>query len=194
MSKPKTWGDAIAGDVVTIGGREWHVDKVKAKGKRAVVTMSEDKLGTRKGEVKLSDTVAIKKRAKAVSSNDGTQQRWATPAELDDVLSVPSPHAEPPAKKKGGLWDRPSDRAEKMLGDLLSAHLVGESVDGGKSYYVPPVDVSTIATHLSLFHGVDVTAGDEGAMLETHAKAHAAAEKGDLYLLVDHRHTAKRPG
>jgi hypothetical protein len=58
---------------------------------------------------------------------------------------------------------------------------------------VPPVDVSTVAAHLALFHGgIPSACEDEGAMLAAHTAQHAEARNGSP-LAVNHWHTEKRP-
>ena len=61
-------------------------------------------------------------------------------------------------------------------------------------YYVPPVNVSTVATHLAIFHGgIPSACDDEGKMLEAHAAQHAAAKRGEGILSTQHWHEARRP-
>lgn len=209
MSKKKTWADVTKGDVVELNGREWLVVKIKPKGKKAKL---EIRFGKResKGEVKLADRVKIIERRGAASVAEpalhdaaGAQTRWAKKselkaAELDDPKGLPAGDAKvkkPPVKPAGGSWEKPKGDAEKMIVDLLSARLVGESHDESAGYYVPPVDVSTVAAHLELFHsGIpDAAADDEGAMLSAHGAQHDAAARGEGVLAVNHWHTAKRP-
>ena len=157
-------------------------------------------------DVKLADRVKIIGHAKSAPSSlhdeHGAQQRWAKKRELDEVMregaSLPagdSKATKPPKKPKGGEWEKPKGDAEKMIVDLLSARLVGESHDEKAGYYVPPVDVSTVAAHLELFHGgiPDAVSDDEGRMLAMHGAQHEAAATGAGVLAVNHWHTAKRP-
>lgn len=205
MSKKKTWADVKKLDVVELGGREWTVAKIKAGKKKAHVRVE---MGRRVAEsdVKLADRVKIVGHAKSAPSSlhdeHGAQQRWAKKRELDEVMregaSLPagdSKATKPPKKPKGGEWERPKGDAEKMIVDLLSARLVGESHDEKAGYYVPPVDVSTVAAHLELFHGgiPDAVSDDEGRMLAMHGAQHEAAATGAGVLAVNHWHTAKRP-
>lgn len=208
MSKKKTWRDVKPGDVVELGGRGWSVVKIKPKGKKAKL---EIRFGKREssGEVKLGDRVKIIERRGAASvagppllDEHGTQQRWATKKELAAALAMgpklPAGNGKakkPPEPAAGGSWTKPKGDAEKMIVDLLSARLVGESKDEAEGYYVPPVDVSSVAAHLELFHGgiPEAAADDEGRMLGAHTAQHAAALKGEGVLAVTHWHTAKRP-
>lgn len=208
MSK-KTWADVRPGDVVEMGGRGWSVVKIKAKGKKAKLRI---RFGKREsvGEVKLSERVKIIERrgaapvaGLALHDEHGTQQRWAKKRELEDVLGkgagkLPRGDArktKPPKKPKGDAWEKPANAAEKAIVDLMSARLVGESHDESAGYYVPPVDVSTIAAHLELFHGgiPEAVSSDEGRMIAVHNAQHDAAAKGEAPLAVNHWHTAKRP-
>lgn len=200
--KSKTWADVEEGDDVELNGRTWHVVKIKEKGKRAKVTV--ERKGTRASdEVKLKDPVRIAGRT-SLFDDDGRAQRWATDAEARkaEAESVPArleagdPSAtKPPAKAEGGKWDKPATKAERVVTDLLGARLVGEATDPSRGYYVPPVNVSTVAAHLALFHGGIPSAcdDDEGKMLEAHTAQHAAAKRGEGILSVSHWHEARRP-
>ncbi len=77
--------------------------------------------------------------------------------------------------------------------DLLSARRVGEATDEDAGYYVPPVSVATVASHLALFHGGAGMSDDEAAMLRAHDAAHAGAKAGEIPLAVNHWHTKERP-
>jgi hypothetical protein len=178
MSKA-TWADVKKGDVVEIGGRHWHVSKIKAKGKRARVTMDAAKIGERTGDVALADRVKIApsgvdfaKLLKKQRAEQAAAGRWTAPS--DDAPSVPP------------------EIAQRNVEKILGARLMGETKDGQR-WYVPPVDVSTIAMHLRIFHGVEKIDTEHDALLETHAKAHEAAERGELFLHVDHTHSAVKP-
>lgn len=207
MSKKSasTWADVVKGDVVDLGGRGWSVVKIKPKGKKAHV---EVRFGKREAAsaVRLADRVTIIERRGAASvakspvmDKRGTQQRWATPRELDAALGRGLPAGngspvKPPKKAKGDGWDAKNDAVEKRLADRLTARLVGEATDEKVGYYVPPVDVTTVASHLALFHGgIPAACEDEGRMLSAHDAQHAEAAKGAARLAVNHWHTEARP-
>jgi len=203
MSK-KTWADVKKGDVVELGGREYTVTKHKAGKKKADVTV--DRKGrAASSTVKLADRVKIvaRKAEKRGPLHDakGTAQRWATKKEHDAVLgeSKPLPPGDadvvkPPAKATGDPWETPHGKIERKLDDLLSARLVGISTDESVGYYVPPVNVTTVAAHMAVFHGgIPEACDDEPKMLAAHTAQHAAALKGEGLLAVNHWHTEKRP-
>lgn len=198
MSK-KTWADVKKGDTVELAGRAYRVVKIKPKGKRAEV-MVETKGRYAESKVKLSERVVIVARKAdrpPLHDEDGRANRWATKKEAAEVGVVLKPgdarKTKPPAKPKGGSWEKPAGKTEKMLDSLLQARLVGETNDESAGYYVPPVDVATVASHLALFHGgIPERCEDEGAMLAAHAAQHAEALRG-APLAVNHWHTAKRP-
>lgn len=205
MSKA-TWADVKKGAVVELGGREWTVKKIEREGKKKAAVKLERKGITSKGVVKLADRVTLVAATKKASRGPlhdgaGTAQRWATKREHDEVLgrgSLPPgdpAQTKPPAKAKGSPWDTPNDRIEKKLDAILGARLIGETTDETKGYYVPPVDSSTVAAHLAVFHGgiPEACQDDEGKMLKAHDAQHAAALKGEGVLEVNHWHTAKRP-
>lgn len=191
----KTWADVVKGDSVELGGRAWLVVKIKPKGKKARVVV-EAKGRTAESVVKLADRVAIvkpeaaplHKREKIDGRPAIRQERWAT---ADESKAANGPM---PAPAEGGPWDRPADRIERKLDEILGARLVGEATDVKAGYYVPPVDVTTVAAHLALFHGgIPETATDEGRMLVAHNAQHDVAARGQAVLSVNHWHTEQRP-
>lgn len=192
-----TWADVVKGDELELNGRTWRVVKIKPRKKKADVVL--DYRGRRaESTVKLADSVTIVRRDPLFDSS-GTAQRWATDDEAASAgLTMPTgdPDAtRPPAAPGDDVWETRRDKVERRLSDLLQARLVGESTDESSGYYVPPVNVSTVAAHLALFHGgiPDACSDDEGAMLAAHDAQHAAALKGEGILPVNHWHTAKRP-
>lgn len=198
MSKKKTtWADVEKGTTVELGGREYRVVKLKRKrdGKRAAV-MVEYRDRHHESVVKLKDRVTIV----PLEGKQGEQTRWATKREHDAAMTTATidrgdaAQTKPPAPTEGGLWDTPETRAEKKLDAILGARLVGEATDEKAGYYVPPVDVSTVAGHLMIFHGgIPAACEDEAGMLAAHEAQHAGAKKGELALAVNHWHTEKRP-
>lgn len=174
MSKKTTWADVKKGSVVELSGREYRVVKIKPKGKKAAV-MVETKGRYAESKVKLSDRVVI------VKKGDGTKR-----GPLYDESGT---------ARHGDPWERPVDRIERKLDELLSARLVGISTDENAGYYVPPVDASTVAAHLALFHGgiPEACDDDETKMLAAHDAQHAAALKGEGVLQTNHWHVSKRP-
>lgn len=201
-SKSKTWADVEEGDDVELNGRTWTVVKIKEKGKRAKVTV--ERKGVRaSSEVRLKDAVRIVGRT-PLFDGDGRANRWATDAEARKAEAESAPArleagdpsvTKAPAKPKGGEWDKPVGKAEKAVTSLLGARLVGEATDPNRGYYVPPVNVTTVAAHLALFHGGIPSAcdDDEGKMLAAHDAQHAAAKRGEGILSVNHWHEARRP-
>lgn len=202
MSKKTTWADVKKHDTVELAGREYRVVKIKAKGKKAVV-MVETKGRYAESKVKLAERVTIVKKGDGtkrgpLTDADGVARRWATKKEAAEVGVVlaagDSSQTKPPAKPGPDLWETPHGKTERLLGELLSARLVAETTDESAGYYVPPVNVTTVASHLALFHGgiPDAVQDDEGKMLGAHEAQHAEALRG-APLAVNHWHTATRP-
>jgi len=204
MAKKSTWADVKKHDIVELSGREYRVVKIKPKGKKAAV-MVETKGRYAESKVKLSDRVTIVKKSDGTKrgplyDESGTARRWATKREAAEVGVTGLPAGDssvtkPPEKAKhGDPWERPIDRIEKRLEDLLSARLVAVTTDESAGYYVPPVNVTTVASHLALFHGgiPEAVSDDEGRMLAVHEAQHAEALKG-APLAVNHWHTKTRP-
>lgn len=205
MSK-KTWADVKKGDVIELGGREWSVVKIKAKGKKATVDVSH-KSRTASSSVKLADKVTIVKRRKdadPLRDRDGAQRRWAKPSEVEKAAPNgasaglkpgKAKQTKPPEAATGSPWETPADRIEKKLDEILGARLIAETGNEKLGYYVPPVDITTIAAHLAVFHGgiPEAVDDDEAKMLAVHRAQHDAALKGAA-LAINHWHTEKRPG
>lgn len=180
-----TWADVQRGDAVNLGSRTLIVKKAKRDGKRVHIVIK-DSLGTFERDVKAKDTVTLAKAAdltikpKKLHDDAGAQQRWAKPNEsLGD---------EPAGPASGSPWTTQADRAEEALA-TIGARLVAESVDGEKSWYVPPVDVSTVAAHWLLFHGGDPTMLDSMELVQHHNQEHQNYSK----FKVPHTHTEVRP-
>lgn len=207
MTKP-TWADVKKGDAVELAGRVWIVAKIKPAGKKATVKLERDGR-TSKGKVRLKDPVVRKvgfarrareerERRDALHDRNGAQNRWATDRELREAMTRPLPEGDftkrkPPEKPTGGKWGKAKGDAEKVLASI-GARLVGEAKDENAGYYVPPVDVSTVAAHLALFHGgIPEACDDEPKMLRAHEAQHAAAKKGEGALAVNHWHEERRP-
>lgn len=188
------WSKVSKGDRVELRGREYEVVKIKPKGEHAKVTVRGGG-SVFESKVRLADKVTIV--ADPLHGKDGAQRRWAKPREVKNNEPKGLPPGDPsvrkpPAKPSGDPWETRRDKVERRLDDLLGARLVGESTDESSGYYVPPVDVSTVAAHLVLFHGTDVSAFGVDDMLELHDNEHASALKGHA-LKVNHWHTETRP-
>ncbi len=201
-----TWKDVEKGNVVELGGREWVVVKIKRDGRKAKVKV-ERRGREASSVVKLKDRVTIKSAAAAkgkrgpLNDTSATAQRWATKKEAEEAMrSTGLPpgdpaQTEPPKKATGSPWETQADRIEARLDKLLQARLVGVATDEKAGYYVPPVDSSTIASHLAVFHGgiPEACDDDETKMLRAHEAQHANALRGEGVLEVNHWHTKKRP-
>lgn len=189
----KQWSEIRKGDRVELGGKTWDVLRAKTKGKKVEVTVESGKQRA-SSVVKAKDIVKVPKPGK-LHGPAGEQTRWATKSEhdkaLDPKLEAGNPKiTAPPEPTSGDPWETPRDRIEAKLDDLLSARLVAETPDTAAGYYVPPIDVSTVAAHLRAFHGVKPgDFADEKVMLEVHREAHKAGGPFD----VNHWHTKDRP-
>ena len=205
MSGTKTtWAKIEKGAVVELNGRPYLVEKIKPGKKTAEVKLSH-KGRASKGEVRLKDPVVLSTASPTskrgpVSDGAGTMQRWATKSELKEAMGrglPPGDHTKtkPPEKAKGDLWETPVGRVERKLDQILGARLVGISTDENVGYYVPPVDSSTVAAHLAVFHGgiPEACDDDEAKMLRAHDAQHAGAKKGEAVLSTNHWHTERRP-
>lgn len=198
MSKT-TWGDIAKGDAVELNGKTYTVAKLKRDGKRVKVTVA-GAGGEHRAEVKAKDPVKrAKVKAEPLHDGAGRQRRWAKKSEAKKVGGeLPKGDAtvvEPPAPPVGDPWETPRDKVERKLVDLLEARLVAETPDEAAGYYVPPVDVTTVAAHLLLMHGAQPSDYDSDlARLAAHEQAHEEALTGEHPLAVNHWHTKSRPG
>jgi len=185
------WAKVSKGDRVELRGKVFEVVKIKHKGKSAKVTVR-GAGSTFDARVALADKVKL--IADPLHGKGGEQRRWASRGEAkrEGMLTGDPSVTQPPAKKYGDPWETPRDRVERKLESILGAHLVGEATDESSGYYVPPVDVSTIAAHLALFHGVDPSDYGIDGMRQVHADEHEGALKG-VPLKVNHWHTESRP-
>jgi hypothetical protein len=184
------WREVAKGDAVMLKGKRYVVTKHKRDGKRINVEV----VG---GAGKFRTTVKAKAEVKLAPIETKPRERWATKKEAKAALrAVPAGDAEAtrpkPRGKIGNPWETPADKIERKLDTILGAHLVGESLDEGAGYYVPPVDVTTIAAHVALFHGVDPHEYGVDDLLELHREQHLSALNG-VALHVNHWHTKTRP-
>lgn len=179
-----TWRDVSPGQRVELRGRTFEVVKVKPSGKVAKVTVT-GAGGTFKAEVRLKDSVTIVKPSK---SKPAKREHWA-PDRSTGLVGGQSRESKP-VKTGGREWDKPRGTAERALGAALGATLLAETPDEAAGYFVPPVDVSTVAAHLLTFHAIDPSQfATEGDALRVHEQAH----KGSAPFAVGHWHTATRP-
>lgn len=169
----RAWRDVKPGQRVELRGREYVVEKIKLDGKRARVRVR-GSAGAFKSEVRAKDLVTVvesKKRGRGEATKPAPTRK-----------AKPGPLSESP-------WDSQLDRVEALLANKLQARLVGEATDEAAGYYVPPVDLATIASHLALFHGADPSEWtDEVELLAEHERQHEAGA-----LAVHHWHTETRP-
>lgn len=184
------WSDVSPQDIVELNGREWVVARIKLKKKTAKVTVTD---GKREVASEVPASGRVKRTGRQPLRDAGNAQaRWATEAEHRKTLPPGNPtKTKPPAKPIGEVWETPRDKVERKLDTILGAHLVGEG-DEGEGYYVPPVDSSTIAAHLALFHLVDTKPLGHDDMVEVHELQHESALHG-VPLEVNHWHTKTRP-
>lgn len=182
-----TWAGVGKGDAVMLKGKRYVVAKYKRDGKRIRIEVVGG-AGRFRTEVK----------AKAEVELAGEKEpRWATKKESKAALGkMPKGDASAtkpaPRGKVGDPWETPRDRVERKLDAILGAHLVGEALDEGAGYYVPPIDITSVAAHVALFHGISPSEYGIDDLLELHAEQHESALKG-VPLHVNHWHTKTRP-
>jgi hypothetical protein len=194
---PKTtWAKIAKGDRVELAGRVWTVEKIKPKGKLVKVSVRSG-AKTAASEVPAKGKVKLAPLHEPVAGTSGkAQTRWATREEhaAQGIGPGDPTLTKPPAKPGPDVWETPQGRVERKLDELLSARLVGEATDTDAGYYVPPVDVTTVASHMALFHpNAYDAAKDEATMLAGHEHEHRMAREGKKRLDLNHWHTPTRP-
>lgn len=200
------WAKVSKGQAVILKGERYAVTKHKLnkKGTKVDVVL-EGRRGrferTVDADLKVElDPVEVQRARTGRRSSDseveggplhdenGSQRRWATQGELEQVLP-------PDPEKLKAPWAKTKGKAEKAITSVLGAKLVGEATDPNVGWYVPAVDIdpSTIDAHLLLFHDVQPE-GDYKAKVKLHDKLHADAIAGPFNALhVNHWHTTERP-
>lgn len=172
----KRWSKIRRGDTIVAAGREWTVEKLKPGKRRIAVRIRSGKhVAEQKVDPDEKITLAEPKQTKPARER------------------APKPQpATPPKPAEGDPWETQQDRLERKLDKILGAHLVGEATDVDAGWYVPPVDISTVAAHMAIFHG-GIPDVDGGVILDVHGEEHRRALSGERALAVSHWHTEKRP-
>lgn len=93
----------------------------------------------------------------------------------------------------GKAWSEPDTPAEKVLADVLGAEVEAVQPGPGELWVVPPVDQSTVAAHLFVYHGIDPAGREVGDVEGMLARHNADHERDAADLHVPHRHSRKRP-
>lgn len=182
MKKP--WSKVKKGDVLDLGGRQWTVEKIKPGKKKAEVRIRH-KSNVVRDTVKLAEKVRI-------SDAPPPRERRA-PAAPAKPAKQKKQKVTPPIAAHGDPWETQQDRIEKQLAKILGARMVGEATDPDVGYFVPPVDITTVAGHLAIFHGTIDPTADVADMLAQHALEHEEHLAGDRRFVQNHWHTEQRP-
>lgn len=179
------WSKVEPRTIVELSGREWTIESIKVKKGRAKVVVTS---GAHRAESKVDadekvKVVASAPRKRETPISPPTDPRRAAPRPQENV------HGDP--------WETPQDKTEKLLKSALGARLVAESPEGAPGYYVPPMDITTIASHLVIFHGTipaDIR-NDEAAMMHWHRAEHERIDStGELPEgALNHWHSETRP-
>lgn len=91
-------------------------------------------------------------------------------------------------------WSEPDTPAEAIVEEVLGASLEAVKLSEGEVWIVPPVDITTIASHMLIYHGIEgVDVRVVGGWEEAKAQHHADHEQSIDDLHVPHRHEAGRP-
>lgn len=171
---PTKWKKVTAGADVHLKGKIWTVEKITVKKKRVEVELRER--GTKR--VHRGQVDPDKKVSAAI---------WYTEPKTETKVT----------RNAGPDWlAKPESKAERNVVKILSGKLDGIQPAPGEWYICPPVDVSTIAAHLLVFHDIELVdvrrvGGYEDA-LAIHVVEHA--RKPSLGpLAVPHYHDERQP-
>jgi len=181
------WSKVSPGDLVELRGDAWTIEKAKVKKRGFEVTIargaerftsvvdpdgkvkraSPPPLLDTEGSAKLDG--AIKRKAGAEKRQPINETRDRRPTRLEDSETVRVEVA------------APSPAEEKVSAFLQGVPTATKDVHG--SWVVPPVDYSTVAAHLRIFHALDVTTLTPDEMLSQHEALHASGDGSPF-----HRH------
>jgi hypothetical protein len=195
VTEPTKWRKIRAGAEVELKGQLWHVETIDVGKKKVAVTLS--RVG--KPSIKYSGKVDPEAKVPAmqwVKSKPGESVFDTFARDQAKKQKKRAADPEPLIGPAGKEWLTPQGPAEVAIVGKLDGKLVGVQPGKGEWYICPPVDVSTIAGHLYLFHGVgpvDVRrVGGYDEAVVTHDVEHA--RKPTLGpLKVPHTHDPKRP-
>lgn len=181
------------GDVVLIDGVAHEVKKVAVDGKKTTLSL----VGPGRDFVRK----VVKSKAEMTLDVESPAERAAREkleARLNSRLrdgSAKRELVEKRAKSKvkdGGGWHEPADKAETRIADIMGGKLVGiETPDGT---LVPPLDPSSIKSHLWIFHGLESTTLTYEQLVAAHEEEHARADREPFFTLtIPHAHSNRRP-
>ncbi len=98
-------------------------------------------------------------------------------------------------KRKAKKWADPQGEAETLIAENLGGTLVGVQLGADELWVCPEVDLSTIASHLYLFHGIGpVDLRREGGYADAVRQHQAEHDKPLDQIKQPHVHEADRPG
>jgi hypothetical protein len=157
------------------------------------------RVAVRWGDVRAGDTVILQEKPWQVvkSKLKDARRVKVTVERKGEIFSANMPikaqvmRVEPIATKP---WSEPDTPAEKVVEEVLGATLEAVKPSDDEVYVVPPIDVSTIASHMLIFHGIElVDVRRVGGWEEARAQHDAEHERDIDDLHVPHRHDAGRP-
>jgi hypothetical protein len=200
----RKWKKVEAGKFVVLGGDEWEVVEhqvkksgvvVKLKGKPGVFTRKVDadkKVDVVKefslGEfarAELAKTRARRESTAHKAAPEFNPDPWRVdPADTLHAKLTGGEHA------PGDPWKKPQDQAEANVTAILGAKMLGVQTEAGGVYAVPPVDPSTLKSHLFLMHNIQAGGRSHKALKDEHDAEHTR-DIADLF--VPHHHTKTRP-
>lgn len=184
------WKDVPVGSTVLLRGKRWTlVSLEKAEDGLAVVVKSKGQTARttvgKKDEVEL---VAFSTKIRVEEAVEARREKKKK--RLGEKLTKPTFEVEP----SGWTGTPRGDAPEKAIRAILGAELVGVQLGDDEAYTVPLIDVSTLSSHLFLFHGIGpVDVLKEGGFADALAIHSAEHEAGHAEPKIPHFHDADRP-
>lgn len=190
-TEKRKWSKVEAGDVVLHDGERMTVKKVgggkviltgvatpflriPAEGKAKVVTEVES---AAERESREREEARLNRRIKS-AAKENSRIREATDAKRE---------------REKVEWAKPEDKAEKRIADLLDGKLVAVQVAVDGPYEVPPLDPTTIHSHLLIMHSIEAGALSFADLVTLHEHEHAKAAAEPFHrLTVPHTHPERR--
>lgn len=185
----KKWSKLSKGDEVVIDGLVYEIKKLSAGTATLVGTTGGFLRLKAEGKVEVPSEETAEERAereRIEAALHRSNQRVARDAR--EMRANVKAKAE--RERREAAWNKPADKAEKVVERELGASLVGVQDGEGQPFICPILDPSTIKAHLLIFH--EYEAGDRlyATLQEMHEWMHG--NDGDA-IPTPHEHRPLRP-
>lgn len=194
MARLVRWRDIEEGSTVKLKGTAWTVERLSVKKKTVVVTVSKgSKKSEHTAELKAKDVVELLAAPLLDKGTRDAARKLGERLANGTAGKPPKKATKAPPEPRGWKEAPLGDKAEANLRGILGAKLVGVQLAPDEEWVVPPVDVSTIASHLFLFHGIELVDVRRVGGAEKAKEIHDHEHANPSMLKVPHRHSNERP-